>query len=660
MPSKTSLWNKEISAQIVRSTGWVSLVYFIGLFIALPLSIMQRYSDEIRMPFQRADNLYQFTFQIQMSLTLAVPVLLAVFLFRYLHVKQASDLMHSLPLKREKLFHSYALNGVLYLIIPVILIAILTIVLHSAMGLSKVFNIEDVFYWAGTTILVDLVLFTAAVFIAMLTGISAVQAVLTYVFLFFPVGIMLLAFYNFKVFLFGYPSDYFLTKQVEKMSPLTYAAELESHKFTWTMAAVYGVLIILLYIFSLILYKKRKLEAASEAIAFKGLRGVFKYGATFCAMLTGGTYFSQTSQTSNSDIWWTIIGYAIGAIIGYFAAEMVLQKTWRVFRNVKGLAIFSGVIAVLILGVQTLGFYENRIPESNEIQSVLMTDSLNIARPNGDVYTDAYGSPYTPLPMTEKANIEAVRRLHKQILADRKQDSNDIREERQLVFLVYNLKDGGKVIREYRMYEKYYADLYKPIYESAEFKRTTYDIFRVKENKVKSIIFNSNGPNGSSAAVSSPEDVKKAIALLKKDILEESYDDRTYFKSRGSNIEIRVGKRQFINLQLSPTYKNTNEWLKKKGLLEQAKITAKNLDAIFVAKKTLDPETDPEREAEQIQKDPQTLKITDPGQMNEAINSASVGRKEYLCVFTYKGGNFHEIFYFDDKHVPDFIKEHFK
>ncbi|WP_207789210.1 DUF6449 domain-containing protein [Neobacillus terrae] len=657
MPSKMSLWNKEISTQIVRSTGWVSLVYFIGLFIALPLGIMQRYSDEMRMPFQRVDNLYQFTFQIQMSLTLAVPVLLAVFLFRYLHVKQASDLMHSLPLKRDKLFHTYALNGILYLIIPVVLIAILTSIIHSAMGLSMVFNIKDVFYWAGTTILVDLVLFTAAIFIAMLTGISAVQAVLTYILLFFPVGIMLLAFYNFKVFLFGYPSDYFLTKQVEKMSPLTYAAELESGKFTWAMAAVYGVLIILLYVFSLVLYKKRKLESASEAIAFKGLRGVFKYGATFCSMLTGGTYFSQTS---NSDIWWTIIGYAIGAIIGYFAAEMVLQKTWRVLRNVKGLAVYSGVIAILILAIHSLGFYENRIPDSSEIQSVLMTDSLNIARPNGDVYTNAYGSPYTPIPMKEKANIEAVRRLHKQILADRKQESNDIREERQLVFLVYNLKDGGKVIREYRMYEKYYADLYKPIYESAEFKQNTYDIFRVKENKVKSIIFNSNGPSGSSAAISSPEDVKKAIALLRKDILEESYDDRTYFQSRGSNIEIRVGKHQFINLQLSPTYKNTNEWLEGKGLLEQAKITAKNLDAIFVAKNTLEPGTDPEREAERIQKDPQTLKITDPDQMNEAINSASVGRKEYLCVFTYKGGNFHEIFYFDDKHVPGFIKEHFE
>ena len=87
-------------------------------------------------------------------------------------------------------------------------------------------------------------------------------------------------------------------------------------------------LTIILYGVSLYLYKKRKTESASEAIAFSKLRTIFKYGVTFCTMLFGGVYFSAVQ--SNSFIW-MIFGYIIGAIIGYYIAEMVLQKTWRVF-----------------------------------------------------------------------------------------------------------------------------------------------------------------------------------------------------------------------------------------------------------------------------------------------------------------------------------------
>ncbi|MBT2728027.1 hypothetical protein J7E63_13875 [Bacillus sp. ISL-75] len=107
-----------------------------------------------------------------------IPILLAVFIFRFLQVKQSADLIHSLPLKREKIFHHYAITGIVFLIVPVVIISILLLVIHATLDLNVIFGANDVFYWAGITILVNLLLYTVGIFIAMMTGISAVQPAL--------------------------------------------------------------------------------------------------------------------------------------------------------------------------------------------------------------------------------------------------------------------------------------------------------------------------------------------------------------------------------------------------------------------------------------------------------------------------------------------------
>ena len=112
MPSKTLWFNKQLVLQIIRSTGWISIIYFLGLIIALPLRAMMVYTDNKINGWvpESVRNLFQYDMGIQIGLLIAVPVLMAVFLFRFLHVKQAAEMMHSLPIKREKILHHYALS----------------------------------------------------------------------------------------------------------------------------------------------------------------------------------------------------------------------------------------------------------------------------------------------------------------------------------------------------------------------------------------------------------------------------------------------------------------------------------------------------------------------------------------------------------------------
>ena len=129
------------------------------------------------------DSLFQYDLEIQIGLLIvAIPVLMSVFLFRFLQVKQSVEFMHSLPIRREKVYHQYTLSGVIALVLPVLLIALILMVMHAALDLSSYFQLKNIFAWAGTTIIINLLLFMAGVFVAMITGISVVQGVLTYFF----------------------------------------------------------------------------------------------------------------------------------------------------------------------------------------------------------------------------------------------------------------------------------------------------------------------------------------------------------------------------------------------------------------------------------------------------------------------------------------------
>lgn len=121
MPSRTSLFNKEMILQVGRSVGWISVIYFLGLLFAVPIRIIMTYTDQNFRDLTAVESLFRFDFGLQLILYVSVPVLLAVFLYRFLHVKQAADLMHSMPIKREKIYHFYTLTGLVYLIIPVVL-----------------------------------------------------------------------------------------------------------------------------------------------------------------------------------------------------------------------------------------------------------------------------------------------------------------------------------------------------------------------------------------------------------------------------------------------------------------------------------------------------------------------------------------------------------
>jgi ABC-2 type transport system permease protein len=357
----------------MRSVGWIGLVYFLCLTFAIPLQLLMIYSNPERTYYYEAKGLFNVMGEFQVLLLFTLPVLLAVFLFRYMQVKLPADYIHSLPIRRETLYHQQVWVGALLLVVPVILTGLILFVLHGALDLSDFYSKSDIGQWMMLTCLWNLFIFLAGIFVAVFIGMSVLQGALTYILLFLPAGLIMLTFMNAQYFLYGFSVDYYLNQQVERLIPFIRASEMARQPLTGKEIAVYGLLIIFFYVVSLFIYKKRHIESATQAVAFKALQPVFQYGVTFCTMLVGGLYYGETQ----GDFGWILFGFISASLIGYFVAGMILQKTWRVFGQWKGYMFYA--LAMLVVGIllqMDVTGYENKQPELADVKRIYFSETL--------------------------------------------------------------------------------------------------------------------------------------------------------------------------------------------------------------------------------------------------------------------------------------------
>lgn len=648
MQSKTSLIKREILKTIFRSVGWISIVYFLGLFFAIPLDIIMNSSEEQR-KFLDIDNLFQYNFQLQFIFSISVPVALSVFLFRYAQVKQYSDLMHSLPVKRESIFHQYALAGIMLLNLPVLLIALIVLFIYQPMNLQDFYSVGEIIIWVGITLLFNTVIYLAGVSVGMLTGLSAVQGVLTYIFLLLPVGLIVLVSINLPIYLFGYPGQYYMESKFEKFSPLIAFTQMNMRTPSSVETALYLLLIVSLYFLGLQIYKRRRMEAVSHALVFPITKPIFKFGVTFCTMLLGGGYFGEMQGGTS----WIIAGYVFGALIGFAAAEMVLQKSWRVTIHVKGLMVYIAVMAALFILFQfDLTQYEKRIPQSNEIERVHFSESFYL-------YSDIDHE--KPLFLKEYENIDLVRRFHETIIKDENRLAQIL--GRDSVFIVYELKNGEKLVRDYRINKKEYNPFLKLIYESDEYKMATNEIYQVSADETTKMTITPSGPVTKRAVITDKEELKEAVEILAEEVDAASYEELQGIDEPYAHIEIYYNDSKKAYMTWNPSYTRFEKWLEEKSLLNDAKVNSNDISYALAAKaKDIDINFAAgysyEEVFEEMTDSKSLIKITDKEQIESSLgNSNGYIEGDYIIAFYFDEQRTIDIKSFTEKTVPDFIKE---
>ena len=461
MRSGTSFFNGAVFKKTVLRYWPVWAAYSVIWLVALPIQGLMM----LQMDAQNRATAYYGSYiegfahstadAVGMSLPLAVVfgALCAMAVCSHLYNARSANFFGSLPVRREALFATHYLAGLAFLLVPTGAVFLLTLLVEAAGG--AVF-LPGLGFWLAVTCGECLLFYSMAVFCGMFTG--HILALPAFYVIFNALATVLISLAGLLCgqFLYGFAG--FEGWVEEAMRWVTPVAKLEDAwrvRFVdmesgWTIhgldiVAVYAAVAIAMAAGSFFLYRARRLESAGDVVSVKCMRPVFKYGVSFCAGLTLGMVTASVLGREEVTL---IASVLVWAVIGYFAAQMLLDKSFRVFKKWKGAAVMAGVFALLFcaVGFDLTGF-ETRVPRPDQVEYV--------AYHGGGTTNLADGGDYLAVSV-DGENPEALQRfilLHQAAVEQR--DGYDISPRTTVgvnVQLFYQLKNGSTLSRRYYVY----------------------------------------------------------------------------------------------------------------------------------------------------------------------------------------------------------------
>lgn len=585
MKQPTSLFNKAVFKSDVKRFWWVSALYTLLIFVSCLLPFYISYSGYERPGFFMAAKDYYgsdlLDYSIFPYLSLAVvSVGLSVLLFSYLNSKSAVATMHAYPVKRKTLFITNSAFGVVSIVVPVLINAVILILMRTNPYISQVMTLNHIFWWAFSQISYGIIGFSFATFIGVITANSVAHIVFTYIFALLPLVVEIAVKGLMNLHLHGYyiAEDVFsattrflyfgLTKMSTVLYPLLYIG--------------YGIVLLGL---ALLIYKKRNLENTAEVIAFPKLKPVFVYGVAVCLGMCGYFYLNAIFE-AESLLWILPFG-----ILGLIIANMIAKKTLTVKGIVKPtMALVITAIALVYIFQLDLTGFESRIPDFEKIESVSVTEMPleNIWRErtlNGTKQIER--KTYIPELSNEK-DIKNVIALHEYKVENREDGKNML----DTVFINYNLKNGKTLSRQYLVNYKEDKELLKPIIGTKEYKNYKFPVtLNGKENLISLAVSDERfgGEFGRYFAEKDTDTktIEKIIDALKKDLENVPYDDFACGEPTLTSIEIETKEpwyykgtdilvsddefgmyTDYYTYVIRPSYKNTIAVLTELGLYD--------------------------------------------------------------------------------------------
>lgn len=626
MTSITSFKNWVIFKGALKRLKWFGILYGVALILELPLLIWMELSrlKDIQGAMWVANKSFrpEMLFHPMFHLTnIAVAVIFGLILFYYLHNDRANTFFHSLPIKRSVLYLQNLMAGLTLIWLPILLNGLLVYLVLTLFGVTEGhWNTPQVYSpmgelisdpqttvsiwqilgrWFFISLLMTGLFFIFTVFVGMLTGNVLLQAALTFIGLFLPLGFYLLGKYNLSRLLYGF-SQNGNDNNIEWLSPvvsyLNNGYRSMNDHINWYLG--YLVIAIVIIGLTVYLYKWRNAEAAGETLAAGWIRWIFKYGVAVSAALTGGVYFSSFNENSPQLLF---IGHFIGAVLGYCISDMIAYKSFHFYKRWRGMVVFGLVFLVMVASVSfDLFGYESYVPAQSNVKEVHMS---NLA---GDGWYRIQGD-NNIRGITEPENIDRIRLLHQRII-DREDENRAVQlsvnrenstskvgpefNPKRIVPLniTYVMKDGSMVKREYRIEINSYRQYLYPIFNTREARRSMYSrYFQMDINKLDEITVD-NFRLGRNIRIYRPEELNEALEALNKDMLNISYEAAVEHKVP-AKARVQFTSKRSLNesyhmydLSYFAEFENFEAFLKSHGYIDELFLKPEDVAQINVRK----------------------------------------------------------------------------
>lgn len=426
MQSKTSCFNKTVFKKNLTRFAPVWVLYLLCLLLGM---MMLYAGDGEAQGYWFADNMSEMI-QLMAFGNLIYAPLVATLLFGDLYNNRMCNALHAMPLRRESWFLTNVVSGLVFSLLPTAVMALLSVPLLMSTCVVNAWQI-GLMWFAGVN-LEYLCFFGIAVFSAFCVGNRFAMAIVYAALNCGAYVVYWLIDTLYTPMLYGVvtPSDWatLLTPvmnvvndpfiELDDYAPLwnlfqsqkiPMSANFRVVPEVWWGQAVWAGVGIGLLVIALLMYRKRKLECAGDAMAIRVLEPVLMVGVSIAAAAAAYIALAVFFDNSSSKLL-AYLFLACGLAVGWFAARMLIARSTRVFRprNWLGLLGLAAALAVsLVLTYFDVLGIEDRTPEAENVESV------SIAIYRGDNYA---------VKLMEAEDIENLLRLQQLALERRAEE----------------------------------------------------------------------------------------------------------------------------------------------------------------------------------------------------------------------------------------------
>lgn len=390
------------------------------------------------------------------SISVLVPTLAffsalaAVTTFFHLFKSPAANFVGALPLRREGVFLTAFAAGYTMLVGPLVVVTLVTILLEGIIG----YLAPEILIFLAAGALNSFFWLSFAVLCCVISG-HAVAAVAFYAIFNFIVPVMLqLVEGLLSGFLYGFVG--FGEGVYEACGWLCPILQLTQRRWQspmgfddWNMLAIYAAVGFLMALCAVGLHHIRKAERSGDLIAFDPIKWLFRICVTLCGGMAFGTLFTLIIFGSGDlpDGWKFGVCCAVAAFLCYMAAEMLLAKSFKIWRR-KGSwrgALISAVAFILVVAAVDMDWigFTTRVPDPASVKTVTATfggTGLSSAADNGLKFSGE--------------QVRAVTDLHQYLVEHRDEDDYKDKDNYLTVRLDYKL--GWTSLQ--RRYTTWYGD----------------------------------------------------------------------------------------------------------------------------------------------------------------------------------------------------------
>lgn len=397
MTSKISCFDRAVFRRALKKTAPVWILYTLYELL-LPLRLfsfcrgVSSCTDDFLVQIEKTILGYA---RINASLLpFLLGGLLAWVLFFWLFRAGTAYFYAALPVRRETLFLTNYLTGLLLCAAPALLSSLLLWAVGAGFGAAVFVPAMQVF---TATMLGFLLFFSFAVLVCCVVGQMAampiVYVILNFTFFVLETIVRHLLF----TFVYGMPYSQSSTMQSfalhatpvlgllqggfrvqtdwlerDGMYYMEYAPRLEG----WSYLGMLAVLGLVFALCAFLLLKHREMERSGDVIAVGWLRPVALYVFTIgCALVLGALMAELFSSNTSDNFWYVLLFLFVGAFVGYFVGKMLLHKTIHVFQS--GWLGLGACCLVLLLAFGAAEFdlfgYSRYLPERSAVQAAGLT-----------------------------------------------------------------------------------------------------------------------------------------------------------------------------------------------------------------------------------------------------------------------------------------------